>query len=23
KNTLSHRGAAMRHLLDRLKYYPL
>ncbi len=23
KNTLSHRAAAMRHLLDRLRYYPL
>lgn len=23
KNTLSHRGAAMRHLLDRLSIYPL
>ncbi|QDF99528.1 non-canonical purine NTP pyrophosphatase, RdgB/HAM1 family [Azoarcus sp. DD4] len=23
KNTLSHRGAAMRHLLDRLKTHPL
>jgi len=23
KNTLSHRGAAMRHLLDRLKAHPL
>ena len=23
KNTLSHRGAAMRHLLDRLTIYPL
>ncbi len=23
KNTLSHRGAAMRHLLDRLNYHPL
>lgn len=23
KNTLSHRAAAMRHLLDRLRYHPL
>lgn len=23
KNSLSHRGAAMRHLLDRLKHHPL
>lgn len=23
KNTLSHRAGAMRHLLDRLRYYPL
>ncbi len=23
KNTLSHRGAAMRHLLDRLRFHPL
>ena len=23
KNTLSHRGAAMRHMLDRLRVHPL